>query len=90
MVMIRMKTNSTTAVPIKASLCRSVAYPISITILAVRVLTPLVSDSGMIGWLPATITTAIVSPIARPIPRTMPANIPFLAEGIVTWKRLRS
>lgn len=36
----KIKTNNTTPVPINASLCKSAAYPISITILAVRVRIP--------------------------------------------------
>ena len=90
MLMININTNSTTAVAISASLCRPVAYAISITMLLVSVLTPLVMLFGIIAWLPATITTAIVSPIALPILRIIPDIIPLFAAGITVLKILLS
>ncbi len=65
-----------TAVPIKASRCKSVEYPISITMFVVNVRTPDVMEVGINAWLPATIMTAIVSPIARPKPKMTLAIIP--------------
>ena len=46
-LIMSMNTNNTTPVAIRACLCRSVAYPISITIFVVRVLTPLSIPSGI-------------------------------------------
>ena len=46
-LIMSMNTNSTTPVAIRACLCRSVAYPISITIFVVSVLTPLSIPSGI-------------------------------------------
>ena len=48
-LIMRMKTNRTTAVPINASRCKSVEYPISNTMFVVSVRTPESILSGMAG-----------------------------------------
>jgi hypothetical protein len=68
------------------SLCLPDAYPISIAIVEVSVLT---LSRGLIvscGELPATRITAIVSPTAREIPRITPAITPELACGSTTFQ----
>ena len=55
-------------------------------ILAVRVLTGSMILLGIMGELPATNITAIVSPSALPIPSTIPASTPDLAAFSCTLK----
>ena len=88
--MIRINTNSTTAVAIRASLCKSAAYPISKTMFAVMVLTPLNNPLGRASWIHATLITAIDSPIARPTPSITPAITPEAAAGRTTLNTLLS
>ena len=42
------------------------------------------------GWLPATMMPAMVSPMARPTPSTMPAMMPETAAGTITRNTERS
>ena len=58
--------------------------------LEVIVRKPLNSPCGIQVWLPATMTTAIVSPTARPMPRIIADRTPLLAAGSTTKKTLRS
>ena len=51
------------------------------TMLEVIVRRPWNSPLGIQVWLPATITTAIVSPMARPMPRMTADSTPDLAAG---------
>ena len=88
--MIKIKVKSTTPVAIKASRCKSVAYPISSTMFEVKVRTPFKIPVGILAWFPATKITAIVSPIARPSPSTIAATIPDFAAGSTAKNTLRS
>ena len=51
---------------------------------AVMVLAPSRRDDGILGWFPATMTTAMVSPMLLPIPSTTEDMIPEDAAGIIT------
>lgn len=79
--MMRMNTNRTTAVAIRASLWKPWAYPISMTILVVMVLAMLRMPSGMTALFPTITETASVSPIARPTPKITAAIMPDFAAG---------
>ena len=81
---MRMNTNRTQPVPIRAPICNSPAYPISSTTFAVRVLKLENSPDGNTVLFPATIITAIVSPIARPAPRITDATTEDFAAGATT------
>ena len=48
------------------------------------VLTPSSTPPGILGWFPATITTAMVSPMLRPTPRITEDRIPEEAAGTIT------
>ena len=62
-------------------LCKPLAYPISLTICVVNVLTEL-NGNGIFTAPPATILLAIASPSALPMPNTTPVQIPDFAAGI--------
>ena len=84
-LIIKINTNNTTPVAIIVSLCKSAAYPISLTIAVVRKRTELNGNGGFTE-LPATKVIAIASPIALPVPSTMAVMIPDFAAGTVTLK----
>ena len=63
-----MNTNSTRPIVNKTCLCKSAAYPISLTIAVVRKRTELNGNGGFTE-LPATKVIAIASPIALPVPK---------------------
>ena len=60
------------------------------TTLVVSVRTPCSILEGTLAWLPATMTTAIVSPIARPTPKITEARMPDLAAGTTVANTARS
>ena len=76
--------NRTMPVANRACRCIPEAYPISMPMFVVSVLTGSRIDVGIATALPKTIMTAIVSPTARPVPKMTAATIPDLADGKIT------